>query len=387
MPFYLKPVNKFDVHLWTRFSDSLVQEVGGGMSPEATPIPSFQAEVTHVLGMLKSYIQIEFAPKVVKISSLLDGYVRFNPHLGREYIFTLKLSRGHAYPSLYRTYHMIREIGPQVAVVDVPSVPPSLAVNVILPLPVVDWSFMEFLRSLAHVGLKHSGNAIHLVVVVSTEQASRLAESALSNFTSNTFPVSASIVVTGHTPFNFLRAYDVGMATLQDDHSLAFLTDVKTRLAPGFFRRCRGNPELERRVYFPTPFRLYQSHFGNFSDGSVPAITPWSGQWAFYDFRAVCVYKKDYESLKGYQNCKYSVNFFEKVAGSTLDIMRAPEPGLFKPWGQKQCKSLASSRRRYACREMRARLGQLSQVELADYLGELGTKEASILNPKKLSTY
>ncbi len=387
VPFFLKPVDKFDVKFWTHFNDTLLQEMGGAVLPESSPQPSLQAEVSHVLGMLGVYIQVEYGSHGVKISSLLDGYVRFNPHLGREYIFTLKISRGHAFPSVYRTYHMIREVGPQVAVVDVPTIPPSLAMNVVVPLPTVDNSFTEFIRSLAHVGLKHANNAIHLVLVVSSEESSKLAESALSKFTSNTFPISASIAVDSHTPFHFFRAYDVGMATLQDDHSLAFLTDIKTRFGPGFFRRCRSNPELGRRVYFPSPFRLYQSDFHNFSDGSTPTIAPWTGQWAFYDFKPVCVYKKDYEALGGYQNSKYSVDFFEKVLASSLDIMQAPEPGLFKVWGPKQCKSLASSRRRHNCREMRAKLGKIQQVELADFLGELATRETSILNPKKLSTY
>ena len=391
VPFYLKPVDKFDVQYWTHFNDSVVQDVNSVGSPESSIPGSLQAEVIHALELLRSSIQTEYAPTPVKISSLLDGYARFNPHLGREYIFTLKLSRGHAFPNVYRSYHVIREIGPQVGVVSLPTIPSTLSVNVILPLPKVDGSLTEFLRSLAQVGLKHSNNAIHLVLVVFSEGASQLAESALSRFSSDTFPISASIAVSRGDPLDVLRAYDVGVASLEDEYSLVFLSDLNVRFGTGFFRRCRSNPELGRRVYFPTPFRLYQSHFSNISDVtstvSSPARSPWTGQWAFYDFRMLCIYKRDFESLGGFGGAKYSVDFFERVLGSPLDVMQAPEPGLFQVWTQRQCKDLGSSRRRQICREMRSKLGQIQQVELADYLGELGSKEASILHAKKLSSY
>lgn len=378
VPFYLKPVDKFDVHSWAHFNDSLVQEMTA-ISPEFGPHGTLIAEIRHVLGMLKPYIRAQHAPQEAEIKHILDGYMRFNPHLGREYILTLKLSVAES--SVYKRYHVVREIGPQVSVVDLPMVPPKLAMNVIVPVEKADLSFMEFLRSFGHVGLKYKGNAVHLVVVVFSESVAEKVEDMLKKFTDETFPLSVSIA-TGSGMFSSLRAFDIGMATLEDDNSLAFLASVGLRFAPGFFRRCRSNAELGKRVYFPSPFWLYQSDFTNHSDGRVPLITSWTGQWASYDFAMACIYKRDYDTVGGYRNKKYSVELFESVISRHYDVMQAPEPGLFKLWGRKQCWRLGSARRKKICSDLK-KGAEFEQAELADYLGEWGAVGGDFIQAKQ----
>ena len=378
IPFYLKPTDKFDVQFWTRFNDSSVQKMDA-VSPEFSPQASFVAEVRHVLGMLRPYIRAQYNQQDVEIKHLVDGYMRFNPHLGREYILTLQLSV--AGTSKYTRYHLVREIGPQVSVVDLPPVHPSPTVNVILPLEHVDNSFIEFLKSFGHIGLKYGPNVVHLVVVVFTPQNADLAEETLRHFTAKTFSLSTSIA-TGAGGYNSLRGYDIGMATLPDTSSLAFLASVKLRFAPGFFRRCRSNPELGRRVYYPSAFWLYTLDRNHTADGTVPAIAPWTGQWAHYDFSMVCIYKKDYDSVGGYHNKKYSVDLFEAIVGSHFDVMKAPEPGLYMFWGERHCRRLSSPRRRKICLNLKQR-DQFEQVELADYLGGLVAIENNFIYQKE----
>lgn len=378
VPFYLKPVDMFDVQFWTRFNDSSVQKMDA-VSPEFSPHGSFMAEVRHVLGMLRPYIRTHHDQRDVEIKHLVDGYTRFNPHLGREYILTLQLSVAGIYK--YTRYHVVREIGPQVSVVDLPLVYPNPTVNVILPLEHVDGSFIEFLKSFGNVGLKYGPNIVHLVVVVFTAENADLAETTLRHFTSKTFPLSTTIA-TGAGDYNGLRAYDIGMATLQGPSSLAFLASVKLRFAPGFFRRCRSNPELGRRVYYPTAFWLYESEHNHTADGTVPVIAAWRGQWAHYDFSMACIYKKDYDSVGGYHGKKYAVDLFEAIAGSHFDVMKAPEPGLFVFWGERHCRKLSSPRRKKICINLKQR-DQFEQVELADYLGGLGAIENNFIHQKE----
>lgn len=378
VPFFLKPVDKFDVEFWTRFNDSLVQEMGA-ISPEFSPQGSLIAEISHILGMLRPYIRTQHAPQAIEIKHILDGYTRFNPHLGREYIFTFKLAVGKSASTVYKKYHVVREIGPQVAVVDLSASSAKETVHVILPLEKVDKTFMEFLKSLGHVGLKYKSNAVHLVVVVFSDGIAEAVEKMLREFTANTFPLSVS-VATGSGDFSSLRAYDIGMATL-DDTGLAFLACVNLRFATGFFRRCRSNAELGKRVYFPSGFWLYQFDYANYTDGSVPPITSWTGQWASYDFSMACIHKRDYDAVGGYRKRTYTIELFRAVVSSHLDVMQAPEPGLFKVWGGKKCWKVSSAKRRKICSGLQ-RKAEFEQTDLAEYLGELSSLESNIINNK-----
>lgn len=378
VPFYLKPVDKFDVKFWTHFNDSLVQDMGA-VSPEFSPHGSLVAEIRHLLGMLRPYIQTQFSPQEVDIKHILDGYTRFNPHFGREYILTLKLSVQGAFQ--YRRYHIVREIGPLVSVVDLPAVSPKQAVNVILPVEQADSLFVEFLKSFGHIGLKYKGNTLHLVVVVFSTSVAVAVEEVLKQFTADSFPLSVTIA-TGSGEFGSLRAFDIGMATLESDSSLAFLASPNLRFAPGFFRRCRSNSELGRRVYFPSAFWLYQTDYTEYSDGSEPPITSWTGQWSSYDYRMACIYKQDYDKVGGYRGRGYSVQLFEAVIAGHYDIMQAPEPGLFKVWEGKPCWRLGSSRRKKICSHLK-KASEFEQSELADYLAELGAAEDNFIYQKQ----
>ncbi len=382
VPFYLKSVDKFDTHAWTRFNDSIVQEMNP-LFPQHAPLGSLKAEVRHVLGMLRSHIQTTFKSNMIDIKHILDGYVRFNPHLGREYLLTLKLTTGFGnLGHLYKKYHVVREVGPLVTVVDSVLPSSSLTIHVILPLLRVEHGFYDFLKSYGKTGLRHADNSLHLVVVVFSQGNAQLVEDVLSDFTTNTYPASVSIVTGSGTP-HFLKALDVGVASLEDPNDLVFLADVNTKFASGFFRRCRSNSQLGKQVYFPYPFTLYNSDFSTYSDGHTPNIAAWKGQWALPNVWMACIFKQDYDALGGYKDKKYSIDLYNTVLSSHLDLMQAPDPGLFRTWSRKDCRSLSSAKRRSICSEMR-RSGGLQWTELANYLGEMETLEGNFLTSRSL---
>lgn len=385
MPFITKPVDKFDVQYWTHFNDSSVQDVGVAI-PERSPQGSLKAEVMNLLSMLRLHIGAQFPTFDVELKHILDGYMRYNAHLGREYVLTLKIKLKKmalfSYKYVFRRYHIVREVMPKLAVVDLPTISPNLAVNIILPLAKVDAGFMAFLKCLGQIGLRFSENAIHLVIVVFSSENSQKAENALREFSSSAYPISASIAVQ-EGQFSALTGFDIGMATLEHDNSVAFLADVRVRFGPGFFRRCRSNPELGRRVYFPTSFWVYRPN-GNSSAPSQ--ITSWSGQWGFYDYYSSCIYKGDYDAVSGYKGKKYSVEFLEAVMARNLDVMQAPDPGLFRVWEKKSCSALISPRRRKICYELK-RKSSFDQVELTNYMAELSSQKDDIIKIKDPSSF
>lgn len=382
VPFYLRPSNKFDLHPWIRFNDSIIQD-SYGISPERSPPSSLRAELSLVLNQLGVYIKTQYSPNGVKINRILDGYTRFNPHLGREYMLTLKLTVQNM-GTAYRKYHLIREIEPRLSVIDQHITPSKTTVNMILPLTRVGDAFSDFLLSYAHVGLQYGDNRLHLVVVVFSDHQAVLVEKYLVQFTHDTVQASVS-VITAKGTFNRLKAIEMGMESLQDENSLAFLADVSLRFGPGFFRRCRLNSELGKRAYFPSAFSLYEMNYKKYSDGRVPSILPWVGQWGTHQLWLVCIYKKDYQAIGGYKNRKYSVELFEAIAGGYLDVMQAPDPGLFRTWTNKSCKDL-STKRMKICLDLK-RPGSFEQPEMANYLGEMQNTKDNILEQRESRDY
>lgn len=383
VPFYLRPRDKFDLHPWIRFNDSVIQE-SYGIAPERTPPAGLRAEIFHVLDKLRVYIRSQFSPKGVKIIRILDGYIRFNPHLGREYIFTLKLTVQNLDKPAYRKYHLIRELNPQLSIIDQDITPSSTTINVILPLASVGSSFMEFLLSYSHIGLRYGDNKLHLVIVVFSDDQATLVEKVLQQFTADTFQASASLVTTTGT-FDRLKAIELGMESIQDENGLAFLADVNLRFGPGFFRRCRLNTELGKRVYFPSAFWLYEMNYKNYSDGSVPSILPWVGQWGAHQLWLVCIYKKDYKAVGGYRNKTFSVDLFKAIIRANLDILQAPDPGLFRTWTKKNCRDLNFKRTKICLKLKRA--GSFEQPEMVNALDELGMTRENVLKQSESKDY
>ena len=296
------PRSKLDLLMWTRFNNSQVQVIFGP-SPQHFLLPSFRQEMLQVLNMLQSYIQTQLGTKAARISHVLDGYTRFDPHIGRAYLFTVKVLTNGARPQ-YRRFHLVREVTPDFSLVEEHVSLSTPTVHVILPLIKVDERFYDFLASYADTGLRYKENRLHLIVVVFSYAAEEQIQKIVDNFTKDSFPAQVSIV-TAIGVFNRLRGIEVAMATLESGNSLVFLADVDVRFSSGFFRRCRSNAVLNHRVYFPVAFWLFDSHnWRPFDPHHPPRISPTSGEWGYYNYWLACLYKADYESIGGFKDSR-----------------------------------------------------------------------------------
>ena len=302
-PIVHNPRSKFDLLTWTRFNNSQVQAIFGP-SPQHYPLPSFRQEILQVLNMLQSYVQTQFGSRVAQISHVLDGYTRFDPHIGREYLLTVKVLTNGASPQ-YRKFHLMREVTPNFALVEEGVSLSTPTVHVILPLMKIDERFHDFLASYADIGLRYKENRLHLVVVVFSYAAEEQIQTMVDDITRDTFPAQVSIV-TAIGAFNRLRGIEVAIATLESDSSLVFLADVDVRFSSGFFRRCRSNAVLNHRVYFPVAFWLFDLHNRErpFDPHHPPRISPASGEWGYYNYWLVCLYKADFDSVGGYKDSR-----------------------------------------------------------------------------------
>lgn len=213
-------------------------------------------------------------------------------------------------------------------------------------------------------------------MVVFSQVLANEVESQLQTLISNTLPASASVVRVDGV-YSYHKAVHEGVHSLQEEDSLVFIADVNLRFGPGFFRRCRLNSEMGKRVYYPVAFQLYDLNFKAYSHNSLPPLSPEKGRWDPQYFNHLCIYKRDFVIVGGYGDRQHSLQLFKAITRSHLDTMQAPEPGLFRTWTTKRCRDLQQNNMKTCLDLKRARL--FDQSERADYLGELKNIRNSIL--------
>ena len=65
------------------------------------------------------------------------------------------------------------------------------------------------------------------------------------------------------------------------------------------------------------------------------------------------------------------MELFERVSSSHhLEVMQAPDPGLYHVWSSKSCKEIKSSSKREVCAGLQV-TGNVQKADLAEYVGEL----------------
>lgn len=70
------------------------------------------------------------------------------------------------------------------------------------------------------------------------------------------------------------------------------------------------------------------------------------------------------------------MELFERISSSRhLEVMHAPDPGLYHTWSPKTCKEIKSTSKREMCAGLQA-AGSVQKADLAEYVGEmLGIKD------------
>lgn len=361
IPFVYRAKDKFDLLPWVRFNISQVQDMTSAF--QQYPIGwQLHSELTSVLNTLHDYLRVGGRGSV---HNLLDGYVRYNPLVGREYILLVKTSK-----QVNKSFRLTRGLSALVSVAEHEVSTSQPTVHVLLPLADVNELFEEFLKNYAQFGLRYKENKLHLIIVIFSDHQKEQIEGAISRVTMDTVPASVTIV-TSNGKYNRLRGVEDGVASLQGGNSLIFLADVSVRFGPGFFRRCRANTILNHQVYFPTAFWLYNAdqEMQVFRE-SAPQPSSWSGEWVGYSFFLVCLFKEDYVSVGGYSNTKFSVTLFERLSKSHLEVVQAPDPGLFHLWSTRTCKGMTSHSRRKVCEGLRFRRYR-DYADMADYVSDM----------------
>ena len=140
------------------------------------------------------------------------------------------------------------------------------------------------------------------------------------------------------------RSYALHQVVPQDKEQLLLFFDPNYILTEIFIDHCLMNTIANKQVYFPVIFSLYNSDIAdklNIPRKSI--VSAETGFWNKYNYRVVCIYQSDYQNIGGFDTTMLSgedVALFEKIRNSPLQIFRALEPYLVRPFMQRSCQNL-----------------------------------------------
>ena len=368
------PTGMYDLTYWSFFSKDVYYDVSA-VAPRYPLKLSFQAEVNHLQKLLQKYFTRKDDTRDYALEEIVYGYARFLSTTGREFVLRIKLvHKENSGKVRFISVRLLRQFSPDISIAEIPT--PTRTVNVVLPLPLVDDRFKEFVSSFVQQGLRKKLPLSLVVVVFSVADADSV-EKVVKVFTRG-FPKTLVTIAVAEGQYSFLHAVEVGISVL-NQKDLIFVANVRMRMTQDFWTRCRENTEPGRQAYFPIPFSTYESDYRTVivTDTDSYSISHWTGQWAFYSFSSFCIIKQDYTDVGGYRDSQYSADFFERLTHSSIQVFQAPDPGLYQFWTGRTCNDLDTKSRKLACLALQEGPSMFQQPELIEYLSGLAKSTSS----------
>ena len=369
--FVSNPRNQYELTTYEFFDQYFVFE-GNMVYPKGTLRKQRhrKSELSAVLSQAVQQASNQYRSSL-RLKKIYGGYVRYNPQAGTEYIVDMSLSDAHRpNQDIEMRVGVLRPMAANYLPLG-ETMDTTTTINFIVPVSGVNERFKQFMHTYEDISLKYHENTRLLVVVYSAEDFS-LVNSTMQQYR-RLYPLSQMDIVRDSGPFSRSRALHFGVSRLAPQE-LAFFCDVDMKIEHHFLRRCRSNTIRGARVYFPMFFKFYNMKYAYWNEKKPDHLTisRKNGHWASYSYGMVCVYKSDYDSVGGMDTKivgwgEEDVEFFQKVLRKRLNVMRAPDTGLFHYWHKKVCpKSLNQVQYKHCLSSRGENLAD--RIELASYI-------------------
>lgn len=306
-----------------------------------------------------------------ELVKVLTSYVRYRNNVGKEYVIDMLVRNTNNHTVEQRRVSLMRPEAPGlVAVEDVSPEVLHAPIHFVVPAHNRVERLKGFLKSYESACLKEDGNCkLHIVmydeneIITITKELEQMKHS---------HPHFRYDIVKGTGSFNRGRARHLGMAELQNDH-LAFMVDVDVNVDKDSLNRCRQNTIQNERVYFPIVFKNYNMEF--VYPGQPPKnhydITEKHGYWCEYGYGVICMYKSDYNTVGGFSSGfdgwgGEDTDIVGKCLGKSLDVFRAPDPGLIHQFHYNNCSGMSGNQKKFC--ETSRNEALADKVQLADFV-------------------
>uniref|UniRef100_H2Z5A8 Hexosyltransferase n=1 Tax=Ciona savignyi TaxID=51511 RepID=H2Z5A8_CIOSA len=352
-----KPTNRWDIIVWDYFTEEYTLTCPGEV-PKCDLSGVDKLDIQNILQIALDRLNEKYNPQglVLEKRKLINGYRRFDPQRGMEYILDLLLTE----VELSHRVNMLRPLS-QVEIIPMPYVTESAKVHVILPLTKQERVYFEaFMDKYAKICLNNDENvALNIVFVYDPETAERIHQDDIFSEQKQllqTYEEGKSdaklipwVSIKTEVPSQ-LKIMDI-VAKKYPTDTLFLLASVAANMNTNFLNRCRMNAIPGWQAFFPIPFSQYNPEI-IFKNGQVPDqidIKPNNGHFDLYSFDEVCIYNSDYMTSRTKMAASVSTEDSKESLVDTLEVydvlikysqlhvFRAVEPHLTRRYVHRNC--------------------------------------------------
>ncbi|XP_029642119.1 chondroitin sulfate synthase 2-like [Octopus sinensis] len=339
VPEPFKPKNRFDVIHWQYFTATHLY-FDNDYSNEKVLSGVNKLDVNEVIKLAQDKLAKKYK-KRYSFSRLVNGYRRFDPYRGMEYIVDFALVDNIEKKTIEKRLHMVRPLG-HVEIIPMPYVTENTQVNLILPVSDEDKNELgSFLDSYAQNCLDAGDNTNLLIVFIYKNNSHLLDEDkfyvlkSMITYYNNKYHKEKIRWVNYETASIYVP--DLMLMDSVSQHflpeSLLLLSTVGMDLATEFFNRVRMNSILNWQVFFPIGFWQYKPNL-IYDKRPYPTSIDLKrnvGHFDVYSYEHSSFYNKDYQEARKSIPSK-EVNNYDLfrmfLKHKKVHVLRAIEPTL-----------------------------------------------------------
>lgn len=390
-----EPKTRFEVLKWEYFTEDTIFSCLDG-SPKCELRGIDRMDVVDVIDTAMGELNKKYMPVLhLKKQQLINGYRRFDPTRGMEYILDLQMEvvtqKGRS-RSITKRVHLVRPLS-NIEIIPMPYVTEATKVHIILPLTKEDTSQMkQFLELYAANALQKKENAMLTILFIydlfqaqQVNQNDIFAEvkSAIT-FYERKFPGLKVpwISVKTDTPSQ-IKFMDI-ISKKHPVDTLFFTATVSTIVNTEFLNRCRMNSISNWQVFFPIHFQDFNpdiAYQGQKPPDTIDLVRD-AGHFDRNVFDEACFYNSDYmatrtqmaSDLQDNEDLLETLDIYEMfVKYSGLHVFRAIEPALHQRYSHQACNPHLSEDIYHRCVQSNLEgLGTRSQLALILFEQEQG---------------
>ena len=386
-PFKIRTLNihqgsEFEVIPYTTYrKDRLYQlEMGMVNKPEAPAIGDKGKEMDEVMETALEVLNADNSGRKYTFNDLQQGYIRTERTVGTQYDLYFKVrEKKHVFQQveLFRPFAPLQTV--QVQTFD----RQNEWINLIVPLAGRIDQFQIFMDMFAETCVQKD-QRVFLTIVYFGEAGREEAEDVLNTVAKKNH-YSQYKFITKDEQFSRGVGLLAGAESWDQGNVLLFFCDVDIVFEASFLDRCRLNTAPSSKVFYPIVFSLYNPAVVYSDQASVPGwkeqmvLTRESGFWRTFGFGMTCMYRSDFLFMRGFDTSIQGwgfedVQLYRKFVQSNMEVVRAPDGGIFHLWHEKMCDRLLPPAQYRMCMGSKARSEasheQLGRLAFKDLIQE-----------------
>uniref|UniRef100_A0A8C8S9M3 Hexosyltransferase n=1 Tax=Pelusios castaneus TaxID=367368 RepID=A0A8C8S9M3_9SAUR len=364
------PKSRFEVISWDYFTEQHLFSCPDG-SPKCELVGASKADISDIIEAALEQLNSRYQPQLrFYKQQLLNGYRRFDPTRGMEYVLDLLLEavtqKGHSHV-LVKRVNLVRPLS-KVEIIPMPYVTEATRVQLVLPLTVQELDFVSnFLDMFAMNTLDTHDNALlTLLFIYQPYDAQRVSQMDVFAGVKAMVGELEKRYAEVKIPWISVKTEVPSQVKLMDIVSkkhpvdtLFFLTSVWTEVNTEFLNRCRMNTISNWQVFFPMHFQEFNPvlmYHGDQASSSTDFLR--DGHFDRHAFAEACFYNSDYMAARtklaadilDRDEVLESMEVFDVfLRYSGLHLFRAVEPGLVQKYVLRSCNPRLSEELYHRC--------------------------------------